>query len=390
MMKKLLLCLFVLFSVHAFSQTAGASGSIEMCEDDNDGFALFDLTVADPIVLFGQDPNAYSVTYYEDMQDAVDGINSLQANYMNTSPYHQSIYSRVDNLSNDEFVVVQLELSVTNQLNINYAPALVYCETSSETANFDLTVNSSIILENLDPSVSELYFYISQADADAGTNAIVNSSSFTNTSNPQTIYVGVENFQSGCYATTSFPIQVVSCEEDEDGDLVDNEGEDVGGDLGEEDRPSDNISEGDGNLANDDTDGDGIPNYLDDDDDGDGILTADEDYNNNGDPTDDDTNNNGIPDYLDAEVALAITIFERANFSIYPNPTSGIVNLASKNKITLESAKIYSVQGNLVKTFSGKELELSNELNISELSSGVYFLQLQSGKSSLVKKLIVE
>ncbi|MBW2963022.1 T9SS type A sorting domain-containing protein [Mesonia aestuariivivens] len=388
-MKKLLLSLFVLISVHAFSQTSGASGSIEMCDDDNDGLALFDLTVADPIVLNGQNPNDYTVNYYEDLQDAVDGINPLQGSYINTIAYHQTIYSRVDNLSNDEHVVTQLELYVTNQLNINQAPSLVYCDMGDGTAEFDLTVNSPIILENINSSISELYFYLSQADADTGTNPIVSSSLFTNTANPQTIYVGVGNFQSGCYATTSFSIQVLVCDEDEDGDLVDNEGEDVDGELGEEDRSFDNISEGDGNLANDDTDGDGIPNYLDDDDDGDGILTADEDYNNNGDPTDDDTNNNGIPDYLDTEVALFTNTFLQANFSIYPNPTSGVINFRLDNNLDIDSVKIYAINGKIVKTFSEKELKNNNQINVSELLSGVYFLQLQSKKSEVTRKLII-
>ena len=58
---------------------------------------------------------------------------------------------------------------------------------------------------------------------------------------------------------------------------------------------------GDNDLTNDDTDGDGIPNLYDTDDDGDGILTRDEDANGDGDPTNDDTDNDGIPDYLDTD-----------------------------------------------------------------------------------------
>lgn len=61
---------------------------------------------------------------------------------------------------------------------------------------------------------------------------------------------------------------------------------------------------GNGNLEDDDTDGDGIPNYLDADDDGDNVLTKDE----NPDPNKDgilndaqDTDGDGIPDYLDAD-----------------------------------------------------------------------------------------
>ncbi|MEM9680021.1 MAG: DUF6252 family protein [Bacteroidota bacterium] len=54
---------------------------------------------------------------------------------------------------------------------------------------------------------------------------------------------------------------------------------------------------GDGDLDNDDIDGDGIPNYLDDDDDGDGVLTANETVDDNGNPI--DTDGDGDVDYLD-------------------------------------------------------------------------------------------
>ncbi len=59
--------------------------------------------------------------------------------------------------------------------------------------------------------------------------------------------------------------------------------------------------DGDGDVTNDDTDGDSLPNYVDSDDDNDGILTKDEDANGDGDPTNDDTDEDGIPDYLDKD-----------------------------------------------------------------------------------------
>ena len=224
------------------------------------------------------------------------------------------------------------------------------------------------------------------ADAQTFVNQIATPQSFTNYTSPQTVYVRVENANTTCLDITSFDIAVVGCEDDEDGDLVENQDEDVDN-TSNEGRNSD-FNSPDGNLANDDTDGDGIPNYLDDDDDGDGILTADEDYNNNGDPTDDDTNNNDIPDYLEAEVALAVNDFERANFSIYPNPVSDVANFRFDNGLQIEQAKIYAIDGSLVKTFSEKQLS-ANSVNVSELMSGVYFIQLKSGKSTIAKKLIV-
>ncbi|MEQ9577408.1 MAG: Calx-beta domain-containing protein [Marinoscillum sp.] len=63
----------------------------------------------------------------------------------------------------------------------------------------------------------------------------------------------------------------------------------------------------DGNINNDDSDGDGLANYLDDDDDGDGLTTRSEDVNQDGDPRNDDSDNDGIPDYLDVESLVAKT-----------------------------------------------------------------------------------
>lgn len=73
------------------------------------------------------------------------------------------------------------------------------------------------------------------------------------------------------------------------------------------DHDSDGVSskfedlDGDNDMFNDDSDGDGTPNFIDSDDDGDGTLTVDEDANEDGDPTNDDTDGDGIPDYLDTD-----------------------------------------------------------------------------------------
>lgn len=59
-----------------------------------------------------------------------------------------------------------------------------------------------------------------------------------------------------------------------------------------------------GDLEDDDTDGDTIPDYIDADDDGDNILTKDENPDPNGDGNlsdAQDTDGDGIPDYLDVD-----------------------------------------------------------------------------------------
>ena len=57
----------------------------------------------------------------------------------------------------------------------------------------------------------------------------------------------------------------------------------------------------DGEVTDDNTDGDRNPNFIDPDDDGDGKLTKDEDTNGDGNFNNDDADGDGIPDYLDPD-----------------------------------------------------------------------------------------
>lgn len=86
----------------------------------------------------------------------------------------------------------------------------------------------------------------------------------------------------------------------------------------------------DGDLTNDDTDGDGLPNYLDPDDDGDNVLTASENANYDAatgllSPL--DTDSDMIPNYLDADDDgdLILTIDEESQ-SANQNPLDDITD----------------------------------------------------------------
>ncbi len=79
---------------------------------------------------------------------------------------------------------------------------------------------------------------------------------------------------------------------------------------------------------------------------------------------------------------LSAADFEPNKFSVYPNPTNGILNIASD--VSIKTIEIYNYLGQLV--LSDEETSM---IDISNLSQGLYFLTLKdsSGKT-FVKKII--
>ncbi len=75
---------------------------------------------------------------------------------------------------------------------------------------------------------------------------------------------------------------------------------------------------------------------------------------------------------------------------IYPNPTSGIVNinLTGLEDLSGLSLQITDVSGKIIKQLLVNSKELS--VDLSEFESGVYFLRIQTENSIFVEKIIVE
>ena len=70
------------------------------------------------------------------------------------------------------------------------------------------------------------------------------------------------------------------------------------------------------------------------------------------------------------------------NFTIYPNPALDILNIESQQQI--ETIKIYNLQGQLIKEVS------NNNVDVSQLTIGLYFIQLSVEGKTVTKKFIKE
>ncbi|MES2863278.1 MAG: choice-of-anchor L domain-containing protein [Bacteroidota bacterium] len=82
---------------------------------------------------------------------------------------------------------------------------------STNPAVFDLTQNTPVVTANFaTPSDYQVTYYLTQADAIAGINAISNPSTYTNVTNPQTIWVRIYSTVTFCAGIKNFEIEVVS------------------------------------------------------------------------------------------------------------------------------------------------------------------------------------
>jgi hypothetical protein len=77
-------------------------------------------------------------------------------------------------------------------------------------------------------------------------------------------------------------------------------------------------------------------------------------------------------------------IFTQSNLSVYPNPSTGVVNINLSENHT-GTLTVLDITGRVI---SQKELSLKNTIILSE--TGVYFVKIQTENGSVVKKLIIE
>lgn len=121
-MKKILLLLAVVLSGLSNAQTVAIQPpSLSQCNNE-----VFDLNVQTVIILGAQDPQFFSVTYYTTAADAEDATNPIQQPSFFVSPQVQTIFARVDSLTDDTYAITQFELSWGNVM-VQELPDVTAC-----------------------------------------------------------------------------------------------------------------------------------------------------------------------------------------------------------------------------------------------------------------------
>lgn len=105
-------------------------------------------------------------------------------------------------------------------------------------------------------------------------------------------------------------------------------------------------------------------------------------------PTDPLNNFGEMEDYTLVINNLSAPSFNAAQLSVYPNPTNGIVNLKFGQATNISSVSVYSVSGRLVHSQSWNNVSDSYEMNLQNLSEGIYMVKVDTPQGSITKKLI--
>lgn len=186
---------------------ANTPNDIFICDDiTNDGFGTFDLTQNNSVILGNQSAANFTVTYYENPNDAENAANPLNSSYTNTSN-PQTIFVRIENNNNSDcYDTTSFQIGLY-QLPIAYQPQNMHsCDTANDiTETFDLSQQTAGILGNQSPTDFTVSYHQTQQEADNNTNPL--PANYSSTQPSKTIYARIENVLStSCYNTTSFQL----------------------------------------------------------------------------------------------------------------------------------------------------------------------------------------
>ncbi|PJE40005.1 MAG: hypothetical protein CUR32_10605 [Flavobacterium sp.] len=210
-MKKLYFLLFFI-TISLYGQPPiNQPSQLVACQVSN-AQGLFNLTSKNAEILGSLDPTLFTVNYYESYPDSQNGINSIQnpTQYIFSGNGFQTVFVRVfENQNPSNFALTYLQLQLYYLPYILQSPNMTVYELPNDgVAAFNLNIQIPLMLSSQQNML--VTFHTSEADAHNNSNPLLNTTSYTNVSNPQTIFARVENSISGCYSIANFQLIVAS------------------------------------------------------------------------------------------------------------------------------------------------------------------------------------
>ncbi|QBZ98926.1 T9SS type B sorting domain-containing protein [Flavobacterium sangjuense] len=185
-----------------------------VCDENQDGFANFDLTTLLPGLLNGM--TTYTITFHETIDDANSGDNDIDTSvpYFSIDPFVQILYVRAEDNVTHCYSVLPIELNADPSpiAPVNLDPITVCDQDSSPqsaSTTVDLTQTTAAVLAQQTGAAADytVEYYTTQLLAEQGNSPIINDTSYI-VSDGTTIWVRVEHKTTGCFNVGSFQIEI--------------------------------------------------------------------------------------------------------------------------------------------------------------------------------------
>ena len=182
---------------------------LEVCDDDADEFAQFNLTSKEVEFLDQVPASEVTISYYETQVDAQNQTSEIgtPTDYTNLSN-PQTVWIRVAYDDTGCEKITSLEL-IVNPLPVLLDPTpLLLCDDNipgNEQEAFTLEDREGQILNG--QTGLDFSYHLTQLDAEANVSPL--SSPYTNISNPQTVFVRVSNPVTACFDFTTLTLEVL-------------------------------------------------------------------------------------------------------------------------------------------------------------------------------------
>jgi hypothetical protein len=94
-----------------------------------------------------------------------------------------------------------------------------------------------------------------------------------------------------------------------------------------------------------------------------------------------------IVDNFTVTEVLSTSDFVASKLSVYPNPVNNIVNITNNSGLQINKAVITDINGRTVKSLNVNGVS-ELQINVSDLNTGVYFMNIETNEGSATKKII--
>ena len=84
--------------------------------------------------------------------------------------------------------------------------------------------------------------------------------------------------------------------------------------------------------------------------------------------------------------------FELSNFSLFPNPSNGILSVKFETNSNDEvGVQVFDLQGRRIfnKAYNSDRLVFEESINVGNLANGIYLVQVNQGNRSTTKNIII-